>query len=327
MRPGGRAEDDRVLQLLGQSIAPSTRLKYTALWRRWESYCRDVNAVPLPAESSVFERFLANLAFDGSKTNYSAAAAAIAWRHSVAGFESPAKLPRVVALMAGAKRMLAGPIIRKAPLSVALVRQLVDRSCSLQLSSIGKHNLIRFRFFILSAFYGFLRFSDFSVLRLRHFQFFVDYMSVTIPQSKCDQYRLGDTVAVARLSDTPDYCAVNAARRYFQLLRRASATDDSFVLQSVVVGRDGALCLGRQASRAVLVNQLRRALVPLVPDPSLYSLHSLRSGGATSAASVPSVSRDELKRHGRWASSAVDSYIEPTLDCRLNITKKIANVK
>jgi hypothetical protein len=38
------------------------------------------------------------------------------------------------------------------------------------------------------------------------------------------------------------------------------------------------------------------------------------------------VTRDELKRHGRWASSAVDRYIEPTLDARLSITKKMAGV-
>jgi hypothetical protein len=45
----------------------------------------------MPADSTVFERFLVKLAFDGSKTNYVAAAAAIAWRHSVAGFVSPTK--------------------------------------------------------------------------------------------------------------------------------------------------------------------------------------------------------------------------------------------
>jgi len=52
---------------------------------------------PLPAEPSEFERFLAKLAFDGSKTNYAAAAAAIAWRHSIAGLTLRANLPRVVA--------------------------------------------------------------------------------------------------------------------------------------------------------------------------------------------------------------------------------------
>ena len=66
--------------------------------------------------------------------------------------------------------------------------------------------------------------------------------------------------------------------------------EDTFVLQSVLSGRDGLVSLGSLASRAVLVKQLRRALFSLVPDPLQYSLHSLRSGGATAAAFVPSES-------------------------------------
>ena len=180
--------------------------------------------------------------------------------------------------------------------------------------------LLRFRFFVLTSFYAFLRFSDFCVLRLRHFHFYSDYMSITIAHSKCDQYRQGNTVTVAILPDTPRCCAVEVAQLYIELLRRASATDDYFVLQLVLVSRDG--CLSRQASREVMVNQLRRALFSLVTDPLQYPLHSLRSGGATSAASSPSVRRDAIKRHGRWASSAVDKYIE--LDSRLHITRNIS---
>jgi hypothetical protein len=160
---------------------------------------------------------------------------------------------------------------------------------------------------------------------VRHFRFFHGYMVITVPQSKCDQYRQGDTVTVAAQDSMHRYCAVNAAQRYFKLLRDASATDDSLVLLAVRVGRDGVISLGRQASREVMVLQLRRALVSLVSDPLQYSLHSLRSGGATAAAAVPSVSREELKRHGRWASSAVDNYIEPSLEARLSISQKIAD--
>ena len=108
-RLGCEHEDERVRALLDLSIAPSTHRKYLALWSRLEIFCRGVGQVPLPAESGVVERFLANLAFDGSETNFAAAAAAIAWRHSVAGFPTPTKSSRVVALMTCAKRMLAQP--------------------------------------------------------------------------------------------------------------------------------------------------------------------------------------------------------------------------
>jgi hypothetical protein len=70
------------------------------------------------------------------------------------------------------------------------------------------------------------------------------------------------------------------------LLRRALATEESFVLQSVAVGRDRALGLGRQTARAFLLVQLNRGLFSLVPNSAQYSLHSLRSGSATSGAEV-----------------------------------------
>jgi integrase len=279
----------------------------------------------LPAEPATFERFLAHLAFDGSKTNYAAAAAAVAWKHAIAGLISPTKSPRVIALMAGAKRMLARPIKRKLPLSLSLIRQLLDRMCALQSGPVQQHDhvLIRFRFFVLISFYAFLRYSDFAVLRIRHFNFFKDYVIITIPNSKCDQYRLGNTVTVAGNLDREDFCAFTVARSYIQFLRSVSLNDESLVLQSIIVCKNGALKLGNQASREVLVNQLRRALHSLVPDVCEYSLHSLRSGGATAAAGVP---REELKRHGRWSSSAVDCYIEPSLDTRLSVTKKVAGL-
>jgi hypothetical protein len=103
-------------------------------------------------------------------------------------------------------------------------------------------------------------------------------MTIFIPHSKCDQYREGNTVSVAVNSKSPALCPVNAARIYVALLRRASATEDNLVLQSVLVGRDGHLFLGRAASRSVLVAQLRRALHCSVADPAQYSLHSFRAG-------------------------------------------------
>ena len=295
------------------------------MWIRWERFCQEIGAIPLPADPAVFEHFLARTAYDGTKTNYATAAAAIAWRHCVAGYCAPNKSPRVGAIIAGAKRMLAAPAVRKAPLTISMLRELVKVPVSNLCSSPdAPYSASRFRFYSLVAFYALLRYSDFAVLRVRHFSFVCEHMVITIPQSKCDQYRQGDTVTVAVNSGSPSLCPVNAARSYVALLHSASATEETYVLQSVIQGRDGQRALGRVASRAVLSGQLRRALHGLVGDPARYSLHSFRAGGATTAAATAEVSRDELKRHGRWASAAVDSYIEPTLTARLNITRKMS---
>jgi hypothetical protein len=154
------SDAERVEKLLGMSIAPATRIKYCALWRRWEHYCRVTNATALPADPSVFECFLARVAFDGSKTNCTAAAAAVAWHHSVAGYVSPTKSPRISAIIAGANRMLAAPAARKVPLTIGLLVQLVEFSVSSPSASSTDTplSLQRFRFFALVSFF---RFSSF----------------------------------------------------------------------------------------------------------------------------------------------------------------------
>jgi hypothetical protein len=47
-------------------------------------------------------------------------------------------------------------------------------------------------------------------------------------------------------------------------------------------------------------------------DPSMYSLHSLRRGGAT-AAYIAGMDMLHVKRHGNWASSAFWGYITAPL--------------
>jgi hypothetical protein len=85
----------------------------------------------------------------------------------------------------------------------------------------------------------------------------------------------------------------------------------------------GHFIVGRVALRAVLQDQLSKCLACFVSDPRHYTLHSFRAGGATFAANFTTVTKDQLKRHGHWVSDAVDSYIEPSLESRLCITKQM----
>jgi hypothetical protein len=99
----------------------------------------------------------------------------VAWHHSVAGYVSPTKSPRISAIIAGANRMLAAPAARKVPLTIGLLVQLVEFCVSSPSASSTDTPLLlqRFRFFALVSFFAFLRFSDFSVLRVRHSSFFL----------------------------------------------------------------------------------------------------------------------------------------------------------
>lgn len=58
-------------------------------------------------------------------------------------------------------------------------------------------------------------------------------------------------------------------------------------------------------------------------DPKRYGLHSLRSGGATAAASVGVPDR-LFKKHGRWRSEgAKDGYIQESLKNKLSVTSNL----
>ena len=61
----------------------------------------------------------------------------------------------------------------------------------------------------------------------------------------------------------------------------------------------------------------------IVPDISLFSTHSLRSGGASAAANAGFAVR-LFQRHGRWNTvSAKDGYVDDSLDSRLSVSKSL----
>ena len=70
---------------------------------------------------------------------------------------------------------------------------------------------------------------------------------------------------------------------------------------------------------------LVKLLREFVPNTvNIYiSLHSFRSGGATTAANAQVLDRC-WKRHGRWRSeTAEDGHVEDSLDNRLLVTKSL----
>jgi hypothetical protein len=67
---------------------------------------------------------------------------------------------------------------------------------------------------------------------------------------------------------------------------------------------------------------LLSALSSIGLEKSRYCLHSLRSGGATAAASA-GVDDRLFKKHGRWKSdSAKDGYVKESISNRMTVRSK-----
>ena len=83
---------------------------------------------------------------------------------------------------------------------------------------------------------------------------------------------------------------------------------------------------GRPVTRQRLLSALKKLLAKAGLDPSKYSGHSLRKGGAQTLleAGVP---ESQIQILGRWRSSAFKLYIQLTDDIRARVAKLMGNCK
>ena len=76
-------------------------------------------------------------------------------------------------------------------------------------------------------------------------------------------------------------------------------------------------------SKGVSYTRLRELVLEVFKDIGYIGTHSLRSEGATAAASS-SIPDHFFKPHGRWSSdSAKDGYVKDSLSLRLSVSKAL----
>ncbi|KAK3086407.1 hypothetical protein FSP39_017996 [Pinctada imbricata] len=170
----------------------------------------------------------------------------------------------------------------------------------------------------------FLRFSELSKLKVKNISFHELHMSVHIEGSKTDVYRRGNNVLIARTSK--DTCPVYWLKLYLDLAGISKSPED-FIFRSIRYFKSSdsyKLCsCNRPISYTRARELLRDALASVGLDTKCFGLHSLRSGGATSAAEN-NVSDRLLKLHGRWKSDlSRDNYIKDSTSNQLSVTKKL----
>jgi integrase len=218
------------------------------------------------------------------------------------------------------KRSLAKPVQRKEPfdpIHVKLFFEILDEN---SVSDIRNTTII------VIAYYALLRFDELCKVRCNDLEFFEEYVEISIKRSKADQLRQGDTVLIARLGGT--YCPVRLLEKYAELSGRYAISDslDVYLFRRciskgrniVLTDKDISLTYG--CVRELVKNKA----VQIGLNPSQFSTHSMRSGGATAAANSE-VAERALQRHGRWAcSSSKDGYVKDKLQTRLSVSKAIA---
>ena len=193
----------------------------------------------------------------------------IAWAHQKMSMASPTEHPIIKQMMEASKRIIGTkPKNPKRPLEVKHVKKLIDKFGSGDLSNLQTTCLV------VLGFSGFLRWDDLSRLKRQHLEFEREYMKVFLEKRKNDQYREGSWILIARTSNPS--CPVQLMEKFLQ---KGGHSPRDFVFRKVSHTANGTSLRRQQMTYSRARELFSKQLREIGLDPSLYGLHSLRSGG------------------------------------------------
>ena len=275
---------------------------------------------PRPADPFHVALYFNDLTINNAKVGaIKDAASGIRWGHISAGFDDPMLSQLAKLARDGAKRRCApnSTSNQKEPFPPELMDKVIKRYAT-------STNLMEIRFLVLLllGFAGFLRRSELRAIQVKHITFFSGHLTITIPSSKTDQLREGHVVHVARTGSPA--CPFNWVNTYISL---TGLKDEDFLMCRLAKTRVGHNAIGRYPiSFSTMRSSFFKGMEGLWGEDhpkGSYSLHSLRSGGA-SAASNNDVPERLIGKQGRWKShKSRDTYIKDSTAKRLMASSNV----
>lgn len=287
---------------------------YGYAFQRWKKWAKSYALQVVPANPVHVSIFLTSV-LEENKSYHSARTImyAIDWAHKVAGIEPPSHHPLVRNVVNAGHRILGKPTFKKEPITPELLRLLVSNQARKSLYNSRTLALC------LLAFAGFLRFDELSNLKCFDIELNKDYMLVFIESSKTDQYRDGAWLPISR--SNKDTCPVRNLENYAKF-GDIDFTQPSYLFRGINY-RNGRTVLNDTPMKYSRVREIVKEAFGDFIDPKLIGVHSLRAGGATTAANAGIPDR-LFKRHGRWVSEkAKDGYIKDNLQKRLLVSQSL----
>ena len=299
--------------------APNTLKKYKKGWEDWSAWAsRMGNVSTCPADPYYVAIYLCHiLQTHGTKGALICAMYGIRWGHHMAGEASPTDDPSVQLAFDGCTRTCARPTKKKEPLTIQLLKELIE-SYDTNPASLKK---LRFLAMIVTGFAGFLRIDEILSIKVNHLQFHDTHVQINIEKSKTDQTREGNVIHIARLDSR--YCPVKLIEKFLEAAD-LHHNPNAFIIPRLVATKSGAYAhktLGISYTTAREEFMLHMRI--LGEKGKNLSTHSLRAGGASEAA-CNKVSDRLISKHGRWKSTrARNGYIKDNLQNRLSITRNL----
>ena len=299
--------------LLLTSRATSTVSKYLYTFQRWYNWSESQHITCYPADPFHVALYLVHLLQEAvTATPVTAAMCAISWYHVCLGASDPCKHPLVQNTGQAAKRLLARPKSRKAPITKAMLLKLAD-----SLLKSGSLTDLQLLTLVTLGYAGTLRWNDMAHIFADEVRILDQYMAIFLEARKNDQLRHGSWIFVSRWQGK--LCPVALVE---ELMRRGGHSGHQPLFGRVSKRRGQKVITGAMSySRAR--ESLHRALQVIGMDATRYGLHSLRSGGASVAAAAGLPER-LIKRHGGWRSdSAMHMYFEESTPALLRVSRAL----
>ena len=309
-------------EVLCKARAPNTNKSYGLAFKRWTRWAEEypeISVLPAqPLHIILFLIFLAKTAKSYSVINI--AVCAINWAHNLAGLDSPTRHVLIVETLNGLKRQLARPTIPKEPFEREHIHKLFD------ILDPGKLTDIRNTLIIVLAYFAFLRVDELRHVCTQHIEINNSHAEITIPKSKCDQLRQGNTVIVARLGGK--FCPITLLEKYLQVACakcKPYKHCTHYVFKKLEVKNKTTHASEKDIpmTYSSIRDVVKKKATQLGLDAKRFGTHSMRAGGATAAANSAVPDRI-LQKHGRWATaSSKDRYVKDSHEQRMQITQML----
>jgi integrase len=248
----------------------------------------------MPAAPATVALYLTELAEVAKTSTMARRLASINAAHRTAGQPSPTADATVMAVWAGIRRVHGTAADQAAPISVPLLRRMVEAAPP---GPAGARDVA----LLLVGFAAALRRSELVALDVADVEERDEGLAVTIRRSKTDQEGAGGQVGVPYGSN-PLTCPVRSLRSWLEL---AGITDGPLFSP---VDRHGRISCSR-LSAAGANRLVQRAVARTGTDPRPYSAHSLRAGLATAAAEAGVPERSIMNQTGHRSLVVARSYI------------------
>jgi hypothetical protein len=148
----------------------------------------------------------------------------------LAGLSNPCDSSLVTSVKEGCMREHSHPVVKKEPISPAILSAIVDNLGGYHASLYQLRTCCIF----LLGYAGFLRFSEIVNIRRSHLTFCESYLKLFIPKSKTDVYNQGSYLCIS-CTNLPT-CPVTILHRYL-ISANIDETSDEFIFRQLTFSK------------------------------------------------------------------------------------------